>query len=93
MPTKKGPNGTISVYTAAEAFELMAAAMSAEINQLIQSLRAHDIWVWPGGAIEVHLGIGKNDAARVSFLNTAVQNGNLNHATSPQDLLALAHWI
>jgi putative ATP-dependent endonuclease of OLD family len=93
LPTKKGPNGAISAYTAAEAFELMAAAMPAEINQLIQSLRAHDIWVWPGGAIEVHLGIGKNDAARVSFLNTAVQNGNLNHAASPQDLLALAHWM
>jgi hypothetical protein len=29
----------------------------------------------------------------VSFQNTAVQNGNLNHAASPQDLLALAHWM
>ena len=71
----------------------MAAAMSAEIDQLTQSLRAHDIWVWPGGAIEVHLGIGKNDVDRVNFLNTAVQNGNLNHATSPQNLLALAQWM
>jgi putative ATP-dependent endonuclease of OLD family len=93
LPTKKGLNGAISAYSAAEAFELMAAAMPAEINQLIQSLRNHDIWVWPGGAIEVHLGIGKNDAYRVNFLNTAVQNGNLNHATRPQDLLALAQWM
>lgn len=93
LPTKKGPNGAISAYSAAEAFELMAVAMPVEINQLIQSLRAHDIWVWPGGAIEVLLGIGKNDTDRVNFLNTAVQNGNLNHATSPQDLLALAQWM
>jgi putative ATP-dependent endonuclease of OLD family len=93
LPTKKGPNGAFSAYNAAGAFELMAAAMSAEIDQLTQSLRAHDIWVWPGGAIEVHLGIGKNDVDRVNFLNTAVQNGNLNHATSPQNLLALAQWM
>lgn len=93
LPTKKGPNGAISAYSAAEAFELMAAAMPAEISQLIQSLRAQDIWVWPGGAIEAHLGIGKNDTDRVNFLNTAVQNGNLNHAASPQELLALANWM
>lgn len=93
LPTRRGPNGAISTYSAADAFELMAAAMPAEVNLLVQSLQAQDIWVWPGGAIEVHLGIGKNDTARVNFLNTAVQNGNLNHATSPQDLLALAQWM
>lgn len=93
LPTRKGPNGAISVHSAADAFELMAAAMQAEVSQLVQLLRAQDIWVWPGGAIEVHLGIEKNDTARVGFLNTVIQNGNLNHATSPQDLLALAQWM
>lgn len=93
LPTKKGPNGDMSVYSAAEAFELMAAAMPAEVGDLIKTLRAHDIWVWPGGAIEVHLGIAKNDAARVGFLNAAVQSNSLNHATSPQELHALAQWM
>lgn len=93
LPTRKGPNGATSTYSPAEAFELMAASMSNEVNVLVQILRQHDIWIWSGGAIEVHLGIGKNDHARIGFLNTAVQTGSLNHAASPQDLHALAHWM
>lgn len=93
LPTKTGPNGARSAYSAAEAFELMAAAMPADVNQLVHTLRAHNIWVWPGGAIETHLGIGKTDTERVNFLNTATQTGDLNHATRPQDLLALAQWM
>ncbi|MGO4413953.1 ATP-dependent endonuclease [Cupriavidus sp. KB_39] len=93
LPTRKGPNGASSAYSAAEAFELMAAAMPNEVNALVQMLRHHNIWVWSGGAIEVHLGIGKNDQDRVGFLNNATQAGNLNHAARPQDLYALAQWM
>lgn len=93
LPTRKGPNGEISTYSSAEAFERMAAAMPNEINALVQMLRQHNIWVWSGGAIEVHLGIGKNDQDRIGFLNTAMQVGNLNHAARPQDLHDLAQWV
>ena len=92
-PSRKGPNGAISTYSPAAAFELMATAMPAEINQLVQLLQAQDFWVWSRGAIEAHLGIGKTDLDRVNFINTANQNNNLNHATYSQDLLAFAHWM
>lgn len=93
LPARKGPNGATSTHSPAEAFELMAAALPIEVGQLVQVLRVQDIWVWPRGAIEAHLGIGKTDGDRVSFLNIAIQAGNLNHAASPQDLHDLAHWM
>lgn len=94
LPTRKNPNGAgISAYSPAEAFELMAVDMANEVDQIVQTLRAQDIWVWPGGAIEVHLGIGKNDTDRVSFLNAATQSGNLNHAQRPQDIHELVQWM
>ncbi|WP_454740218.1 ATP-dependent nuclease [Cupriavidus necator] len=93
LPTRKGPNGALSALSAAEAFERMAAAMPNEVSQLVQTLLGHHIWVWSGGAIEAHLGIGKNDTDRIAFLNDAVQAGNLNHAAKPGDLHALAQWL
>lgn len=94
FPTRKGPNGAgMSAYSPAEAFELLAVAMPNEIDQIVQTLRAQDVWVWPSGAIEAHLGIGKNDTDRVNFLNTAVQTGNLNHAQRPQDIHDLVQWM
>jgi putative ATP-dependent endonuclease of OLD family len=94
LPTRKEPNGAgMSAYSPAEAFELLAVAMPNEIDQIVQTLRTQDIWVWPGGAIEAHLGIGKNDTDRVRFLNVAMQSGNLNHAQRPQDIHELAHWM
>jgi putative ATP-dependent endonuclease of OLD family len=93
FPTKRSPSGAMSAHSPAEAFELMAADRPMEVAQLVEEIRKHDIWVWSRGAIEAHLGIGKNDTERVKFLNTAVQNGNLNHATSPQDLIDLAQWM
>ena len=94
LPVRRNPNGAgMSAYSPAEAFELMAVAKANEIGQIVQTLRLQDIWVWPGGAIEVHLGIGKNDADRVSFLNAATQSGNLNHAQSPQELHDLVQWM
>lgn len=94
FPTKKDLNsGAMSAHTVAEAFELMAAAMPVQIGVIATALRAQNIWIWSGGAIEVHLGIGKNDSARVGFLTTATQTGNLNHAANPQKLIDLVNWM
>ena len=94
LPTKRDPKtNNLSALTAAEAFEQMTIAMPTEIAEIVQELRAHDIWLWSRGAIEAHLGIGKTDAARVQFLNTATQSGNLDHAHWPADLHALAQWM
>lgn len=94
LPTKKDPiSGSMSAYTAAEAFEIMAAAMPNEVGFIATTLLGHNIWIWRGGAIEVHLGIGKNDSERVGFLTTAGATGNLNHAATPQELVNLANWI
>lgn len=93
LPTKQSPHGVRSILKPAEAFEQMALAMPAEVGRIVAALRAHGLWIWARGAIEAHLGIAKNDAARIGFANTARQSGNLNHATSPQDLVDLAHWM
>jgi putative ATP-dependent endonuclease of OLD family len=94
LPTKRAPQtGTLSLLTAAEAFEQMAIAQPAEVREISDALIAHGIWLWQAGAIEAHLGIGKNDTERVQFMNTATQSGNLNHAHTPADLNALAQWM
>lgn len=93
LPTRRDPNGVLSTILVAEAYERMAAAMQAQVARIAATLLAQDIWVWPGGAIEVHLGIGKNDTDRIGFLSTATQSGNLNHASSPQDLANLLQWM
>ncbi|SEB26489.1 ATP-dependent endonuclease [Variovorax sp. YR216] len=93
LPAKKDQHGNFSALTPAEAFERMAAAMPHEVANIAQTLRAQDIWVWSAGAIEAHLGIGKNDTARINFLNSVVANGNLNHAQRPQDIHDLAMWM
>lgn len=93
LPTKQSPQGVWSTVKPAEAFAQMAQVMVAEVGRIVTALRAHGIWIWSGGAIEAHLGIGKKDTARIAFVNTARQNGNLNHATSPQALVDLAHWM
>ena len=94
FPAGRNPNGAgFSAHSAAETFELMAAAMPNEVDQIVQHLRALDIWVWPGGAIEVHLGIGKTDTDRIGFMSAAVATGNLSHAHRPQDIHDLVHWM
>lgn len=93
LPTKQGPNGVPSALKPAEAFEQMAQAMVVEVGRLVAALRAHDVWIWSGGAFEAHLGIAKNDPARIGFVNTARQSGNLNHALAPQSLSDLAQWM
>ena len=93
LPSRRDQQGNLATISAAEAFEQMAAAMPDEVDKIVQALRAHDVWVWPCGAIEAHLGIGKTDTERVNFLNTAAQSRNLNHAHKPQDIQDLIQWM
>ncbi len=94
LPTKRDPQtNNLSALSAAEAFEHMAIAMPTEVNDIATELQARGIWLWTAGAIEAHLGIGKNDRERVQFINTATQSGNLNHAYRAADLHALAQWM
>lgn len=94
LPSRKDLQGNVvATISVAEAFEKMAAAMPAEVSRIALALRTQDIWVWSAGAIEAHLGIGKTDTDRVSFLRTAAQSGNLNHANKPQDISDLVQWM
>lgn len=94
LPTKRDPQtDALSALSASDAFEQLAIAMPVQVGQIAEVLRAHGIWLWKGGPIEAHLGIGKNDTERVQFLNTATQSGNLNHAHTPADLHELAQWM
>lgn len=93
LPTKQGPNGAISALKPAQAFEQMAQAMAPEVGRIAAILQAQGIWVWPRGAIEAHLGIGKSDADRIAFISTARANGNLVHASAPQGLIDLINWM
>ena len=85
---KKG--GTLS---AEEAFEVMAGNMTPTIQNLRTKMLPHDIWVWGKGAIEAHLGIQKNDPARIAFLSTMTTSNNLHHATDAAELQSALNWI
>ena len=93
LPTKQSLQGVLSALKPAEAFEQMALAMVPEVDRIVAALRARDIWIWSNGAIEAHLGIEKNDPARIGFATTARQNGNLNHAVAPQTLVDFVGWL
>lgn len=93
FPAKKSPAGIVAVVGPEQAFGLMAAAMSAEVARLVAHLRTQEIWVWERGAIEAHLGIHKNDAARMTFIAALQENGNADHAAHAQDLVDFVGWI
>lgn len=94
LPTKRHlQTGQLSAITAAEAFEKMAAANQAHVAEIAEVLKGHDIWLWPGGAIEAHLGIEKNHSSWVQFMSMATAAQNLDHATTPQVLHDFAHWV
>lgn len=93
FPSRKGQDGTISNLNPEEAFERLALAMINQISNLCGILRSEGIWAWSKGAIESHLGIQKNDSARMAFITTMATSGDLNHATHPADLQAFVHWL
>ncbi|WP_082493060.1 MULTISPECIES: ATP-dependent nuclease [unclassified Acidovorax] len=75
------------------AFMAMANAMPQEVQNLAAQLNASGYWVWSLGAIESHLGIGKNDTDRLAFLTLTKASGNLNHAADPNGLNNCMSWI
>lgn len=85
---KKG-NG----WSAADAFEKMAIAMPQDIKSLTQHLLMSDLWVWSRGAIEAHLGIGKTDKDRLSFIKLIEKNKSIAHAADAQSLINCMNWI
>ncbi|UVS89127.1 ATP-dependent nuclease [Burkholderia glumae] len=93
FPAKKSAAGVVAEVGPEEAFRLMAAAMSVEVARLCAHFRTHGIWVWAKGAIEAHLGIQKNDSARMAFIGTLQDNGNAGHATHEQDLIDFVSWV
>ncbi|WGY72604.1 AAA family ATPase [Burkholderia cepacia] len=93
FPAKKSAAGVVAAVGPEEAFRLMAAAMSTEVTRLCAIFRTHGIWVWGRGAIEAHLGIQKNDPARMAFIGTMQANGNASHAAHEQDLIDFAAWV
>lgn len=93
LPTRRYPNGQQASLTAAEAYEVMAAGMQPQILQLTQPLLDVGVWVWTRGAIEAHLGIQKNDAARVQFLAAMDASGSVQHAVHPIDIQNLVAWL
>jgi putative ATP-dependent endonuclease of OLD family len=93
FPAKKSSTGVLAEVGPEQAFGLMAAAMSDEVARLSAHFRDQNIWVWERGAIEAHLGIEKNDTARMAFIVALQANGNANHAAHEQDLINFVTWI
>lgn len=92
FPVKKGVL-TNNPLSTSEAYELLAIDKPIEIERLAAVLSTNDIWVWKKGAIEAHLGIQKNDADRMDFLNTLNTNNNLNHAIDGVGLVEFINWV
>lgn len=84
---KKGGN-----LTPEQAYAALAAALPNECRNIHNLLKAENIWVWPGGAIEAHLGIPKSNAARAQFATQALA-GAIGHAADPQTLLDFSNWL
>jgi putative ATP-dependent endonuclease of the OLD family len=93
FPCRKDANGIRARISPEAAFGLMAAALPSEVGRLVGHLRQQGFWIWSKGAIEAHLGIGKNDADRLAFIQTARNTGNVNHAIDPHELQALIGWM
>ncbi len=66
--------------TASEGFELLAGDDEAApiIASLINDIRGHNVWIWPGGAIEAHIGIAKTFTAQRQFVESLNQPGALD---------------
>lgn len=64
------PVSKLAPVPSAKAFELLAARPEAlpHITALVEKLRARRVWLWPGGAIEAHLGLAsKKEADWLAF--------------------------
>lgn len=93
FPAKKGPGGQFSAIKPEEAFERMATQMPNQVRNLVNHLKSHNIWIWDKGAIEVSLGIIKDNSARINFLSMLRSNKNISHAMSPNDITDCINWL
>ncbi|WP_374012990.1 ATP-dependent endonuclease [Pseudoxanthomonas koreensis] len=76
-----------------KAYEQLAIALPTECRNIHNLFKPINIWLWPGGAIEAHLGIAKTNAARAQFAALAMAGGGVSHAADPQTLLDFSNWI
>lgn len=93
FPSKRDSKGNLSPVKPEHAFALMAKENAEDIAHLAEIASARGIWVWQKGAIEEHLGIEKNDKARLGFLAEAAATSDLAHAADPDDLHRFAAWL
>jgi hypothetical protein len=75
-----------------QAYAALATALPNECRNIHNLLKAENIWVWPGGSIEAHLGIPKSNAARAHFATQALAGG-ITHAADPQTLIDFSNWL
>lgn len=94
LPAKRDALGSIGRIKPEDAFRLMAGDMNQEIERIAEYLKLnHDIWIWNRGAIEAHLGITKDDVARMSFITSMQTSGTVNHAAHPNEIQELINWL
>ncbi|WP_083468501.1 ATP-dependent nuclease [Stenotrophomonas pictorum] len=88
LPEKSGAS-----IKAEEAYAIMAGANTQSCMNLHSKLLPKNIWIWPGGAIESHLGIPKSNSAKAQFAYKTETNGNIDHAGDKTTIQRLATWL
>lgn len=95
-PTNGLPTNKSAPVSAAKAFELLAANASARLHiaALVEKLRAHRIWLWPGGAIEAHLGIAaKKESEWLAFQLRCDAHGIDGACADAGSVRSLVDWL
>ena len=66
--------------TASEGFELLAGDHEAApiVASFVGDMRNQNVWIWPRGAIEAHIGIAKTFTAQRQFVENLSQPGALD---------------
>jgi hypothetical protein len=65
-----------------------------EIQHLHEKMREQSYWVWPGGALEAHLGIdGKNESTWADFKDELEEDGFEQAVSEPESVQQLIEWI
>lgn len=93
LPTKRDAQGNFATVAPEAAYAMLASALPGEVSALVTAVRASGIWIWSKGSIEHHLGIQKNDAARIGFISQAQSTNSLAHAADAAELTSFLSWI
>ncbi|MBB1115887.1 AAA family ATPase [Stenotrophomonas sp. W1S232] len=75
-----------------QAYENLANALPNECLNIHNTLKSQNIWIWPRGAIEAHLGIIKSNSARALFAQQAL-SGLPPTNVDLQTLQSFSSWI